>query len=75
MAYEDALAIEDSNHGDINDKDLEGLPVDGVEDRVLRSHLTLAFNTQTVVDDERPVGKESLTVQAVDEGDDNGGIK
>ena len=36
MAYEDALAIEDSNHGDINDKDLEGLPVDGVEDRVLR---------------------------------------
>ena len=75
MAYEDALAIEDSNHGDINNKDLGGLPVDGVEDRVLRSHLTLTSNTQTVVDDERPVGKKSLTVQAVDEGDDNGGIK
>ena len=75
MAYEDALAIEDSNHGDINDRDLEGLPVDGVKDRVLRSHLTLASNTPTVVDDERPVRKESLTVQAVDEGDDNGGIK
>ena len=28
MAYEDALAIEDSNHGDIDDKNLAGLPVD-----------------------------------------------
>ena len=35
VAYEDALAIEDSNHGDIDDKDLAGLPVDSVEDRFL----------------------------------------
>ena len=35
VAYEDTLAIEDSNHGDIDDKDLAGLPVDSVEDRFL----------------------------------------
>ena len=75
MAHEDALAIEDSNHGDIDDKDLAGLPVDGVEDRVSRLHLKSASNTQTVVDDKRPVGKESLTVPGVEEGDDDGEIK
>ena len=61
VAYEDALAIEDSNHGDIDDKDLAGLPVDSVEDRVSFSHLNSVYNTQTVVDDKRPVGKEPLT--------------
>ena len=75
MAHENALAIEDSNHGDIDDKDLAGLPVDGVEDRVSRLHLKSASNTQTVVDDKRSVGKESLTVPGVEEGDDNGEIK
>ena len=28
------IAIEDSNHGDVDDKYLTGLPVDIVEDRV-----------------------------------------
>ena len=38
LAYEDAIAKEEdfSNHGDIDDKDLKGLPVDSVEDRVSR---------------------------------------
>ena len=75
MAYEDAPAIEDSNHGYIDDKDLAGLPVDSVEDRVSRLHLNSASNTETVVDDKRPVGKESLTVPGVEEGDENGEIK
>ena len=66
VAHEDALAIEDSNHGDINDKDLAGLPVDDVEDRVSRLHLKSASNTQTVADDKRSVGKESLTVPAAE---------
>ena len=57
MAYEDALAIEDSNHGEIDDKDLAGLPVVSVEDRVSRLHLNSASNTQTVVDNKRPVRK------------------
>ena len=56
MAHKDDLAIEDSNHGDIDDKELAGLPVDGVEDRASRLHLTSAFNTHTVVDDKRCVG-------------------
>ena len=34
-----------------------GLPVDSVEDRVSRLHLNSASNTETVVDDKRPVGK------------------
>ena len=46
-----------------------------IEDRVSRLHPNSVSSTQTVVDDKRPVGKESLTVQAVDEGDDNGEIK
>ena len=75
MAYEDALAIENSNHGDIDDKDLAGLPVDSAEDRVSRLHLNSASITRTVVDGKRPVGKESLTVPGVEEGDDNGEIK
>ena len=75
MAYEDALVIEDSNHGDIDDKNLAGLPVDRVEDRVSRLHLNSASNTQTIVDDKRPVVKESLNVPGVEEGDDNGRIK
>ena len=75
MAHEDALAIEGSNHGDIDDKDLAGLPVDGVENRFSRLHLKSASNTQTVVDDKRSVGKESSTVPGVEEGDDIGEIK
>ena len=71
MAYEDALAIEDSNQGDIDAMNLAGLPVDSVEDRVSRLHLNSTSNTQTVVDDKYPVGKESLTVPGVEEGDDN----
>ena len=71
MAHEDGIAIEDSNHGDIDDKDFAGLPVDGAEDRVSRLHSRSASNTQTVVDDKRPVGKESLNVPGVEEGDDN----
>ena len=73
MAYEDALTITDSNH--IDDKDLAGLPIDSVEDRVSRLYLNSDSNTQTVVDDKRPVGKESLTVPGGQEGDDNGEIK
>ena len=57
MAYEDPLANEDSNHGEIDDKDLAGLPVVSVEDRVSRSHLNSASNTQTVDDNKRPVRK------------------
>ena len=75
MAHEDALAIEDSNHGDIDDKVLSGLPIDDVEDRLSRLLLKSASNTQTVADDKRPVGKESLTVQGVEEGNDNGEIR
>ena len=71
VAYEDALAIEDSDHGDIDDINLAGLPVDSVEGRVSRLHLNSTSNTQTVVDDKHPVGKESLTVPGVEEGDDN----
>ena len=71
VAYEDALAIEDSNHGDIDDINLAGLPVDSVEDLVSRLHLNSTSNTQTVVDDKHPVGKESLTVPGVEQGDDN----
>ena len=74
MAHEDALAIEDSNHGDIDDKDLAGLPVEDEEDRVSLLYLKSASNTQTV-DDKRSVGKESSTVSGVEEGDDNGEIK
>ena len=70
MAYEDALPIEDSNHGDIDNKDLAGLPVNSVEDRDSRLHLNSASNTQTVVDDKRPAGKESLPVPGVEEDDD-----
>ena len=44
-AYEDTLAIEYSNYGNIDDKDLPGLPVDSVEDRVSRLHLNSASNT------------------------------
>ena len=56
MAYEDAFAIEDySNHGEIDDKDLAGLPVVSVEDRVPRLHLNSSSNTQTVFDNKRPV--------------------
>ena len=57
MAYEDALANEDSNHGEIDDKDLAGLLVVSVEDCVSRLHLNSASNTQTVVDNKRPVRK------------------
>ena len=57
MAYEDALAIEDSNHEEIDDKDLAGLPVVSVEDCVSRLHLNYASNSQTVVDNKRPVRK------------------
>ena len=57
MAYEDALAIEDSNHGEIDDKDLAVLPVVSVEDCVSRLHLNSASNTETVVDNKRPVRK------------------
>ena len=57
MAYEDALAIEDFNHEEIDDKDLAGLPVVSVEDCVSRLHLNYASNTQTVVDNKRPVRK------------------
>ena len=53
---------------------MAGLPFDSVEDRVSRLHLNSASNTQTVVDDKRPVGKESLTVPGVEERDDNGEI-
>ena len=74
MAHKDDLAIEDSNHGDIDDKVLSGLPIDDVEDRLSRLLLKSASNTQTVADDKRPVGKESLTVQGVEEGNDNGEI-
>ena len=70
MAYEDALPTEDSNHGDIDDKDLAGLPVNSVEDPDSRLHLNSASNTQTVVDDKRPAGTESLTVPGVEEDDD-----
>ena len=68
------VAIEDSNHGDIDDKDLARFPVDNVEDRVSRLHLNSASTTQTVVDN-RPVGKESLTAPGIEEGNDNGEIK
>ena len=71
VAYEDEPAIEDSNHGHIDDINLAGLPVDSVGDRVSRLHLNSTSNTQTVVDNKHPVGKESLTVQGVEEGDDN----
>ena len=57
MAYEDALAIEDSNHEEIGDKDLAGLPVVSVEDCVSRLHLNYASNTQTVVDNKHPLVK------------------
>ena len=57
MAYEDALAIEDSNHEEIDDKNFAGLPVVGVEDCVSRLHLNSASNTQTFVDNKRPVRK------------------
>ena len=57
MAYEDALAIEDSNHEEIDDKDLTGLRVVGVEDCVSRLHLNAASNTQTFVGNKRPVRK------------------
>ena len=60
VAYEDALSIEDSNHGDIDDKDLAGLPVDSVKDRLTRLHLNSASKTQTDVKNKRLVGKESL---------------
>ena len=71
VAYEDALAIEDSNHEDIDDINLARLPVDNVEDRVSRLHLNSTSNTQTVVNDKYPVGKEPLTVPGVELGDDN----
>ena len=74
MAHEDDLAIEDSNHGHIDDKVLSGLPIADVEDRLSRLHLKSASNTQTVADDKRPVDKESLTVQGVEEGNGNGEI-
>ena len=71
--YADALVIKDSNH--IDDKDLAELPTDSVEDRVSRLYLNSDSNTQTVVDDKRPVGKESLTIPGGQEGDDNREIK
>ena len=46
-----------------------------MEGRVSRLHLRSASNSQTVVDDKRSLGKESLTVPGVEEGDDNGEIK
>ena len=46
-----------------------------IEGRVSRLHLRSASNSQTVVDDKRSLGKESLTVPGVEEGDDNGEIK
>ena len=58
MAYEDAFVIEDSNQRDNDDKDLAGLPVDSVEDRISSVHLNSASNTQTVIGDKCPFGKE-----------------
>ena len=58
MAYEGALVIEDSTQGDNDDKDLAGSPVDSVEDPFSRLHLNSASNTQTVIGDKCPVGKE-----------------
>ena len=55
--------------------DLAGLPIDSIEDRVSRLYLNSDSDTQTVVDDKRPVGKESLTVPGGQEGDENGEIK
>ena len=46
-----------------------------IEGRVSRLHLRSASNSQTVVHDKRSLGKESLTVPGVEEGDDNGEIK
>ena len=48
-----------------------GLPVDRVENRVSRLRLNSASNTQTVVADRRPVGKEIVTVPGVEKGDDS----
>ena len=62
----------DSYHGNIDDKNLAGF---SIEDRVSRLHPNSVSNTQTVVDDKRPVGKECLTVPGVEEGDDDGEIK
>ena len=65
MAYEDAFAIEDSNYGDIDDKDLAGLPVVSGQDSVSRFHLNSASNAETVVDKKRPVGKNPKPFQAL----------
>ena len=50
----------------------DALAIDG---RVSRLHLRSASNSQTVVDDKRSLGKESLILPGVEEGDDNGEIK
>lgn len=50
------------------------MPVDSVQDWVSCLHLNSASNTQTVVGDNDPVGKESSTIPGGEAGEDSGEI-
>lgn len=50
------------------------MPVDSVQDWVSCLHLNSASNTQTVVGDNDPVGKESSTIPGGEGGEDSGKI-
>lgn len=50
------------------------LPVDSVQNWVSCLHLNSASNTQTVVGDNHPVGKESSTIPGGEAGEDSGEI-
>ena len=50
------------------------MPVDSVQDWVSCLHLNSASNTQTVVGDNDPVGKESSTIPGGEVGEDSGEI-
>ena len=50
------------------------MPVDSVQDWVSSLHLNSASNTQTVVGDNHPVGKESSTIPDGEAGEDSGEI-
>lgn len=50
------------------------MPVDSVQNWVSRLHLNSASNTQTVIGDNHPVGKESSTIPGGEAGEDSGEI-
>ena len=68
FAYKHGLGLKSLIMGILTIK----MPVDSVHDWVSCLHLNSASNTQTVVGDNHPVGKESSTIPHGEAGEDSG---